>query len=325
MLIDCAAYVNGVRQGPLEIDAISDFMQSDPAPGSFVWVALAEPDGALLAKMQEEFGLHELAIEDTNRGGQRPKLESYGKTLFLVVHTAHHAAHELATGEVHLYVGSHFLLTVRHRTEVGFREVRAELEREPEFLALGPGAALHGLLDRIVDRMFPELEALEERLEAIEERIFDKRVDNRATIEELYQLKRETMQMRRIASPLGELCEALVGLRHEIMLDSLRPYFRDVLDHAERINLAIDTLRDLQNAATQTNLALVTLSEGETTKKLAAWGAVLTVPMIVGTIYGMNFEQMPELKWTYGYPLALGAMLALSVGLWGWFRRIRWL
>lgn len=214
------------------------------------------------------------------------------------------------------YVGAHFLLTIRHRTEGGFREVRAELEREPEFLAMGPGAALHGLLDRIVDRLFPEVEALEERLEAIEERLFDKRIDNRLTIEELYQLKRETMQMRRVVSPLLEVCEALVGLRHEITTDALRPYFRDVLDHAERINLTIDTLRDLPNAATQTNLALVTLAEGETTKKLAVWGAVLTVLMIVGTNYGMNFEHMPELKWNYGYPLALAAMLALSADIW---------
>ncbi|MCX8097868.1 MAG: magnesium and cobalt transport protein CorA [Casimicrobiaceae bacterium] len=325
MLLHCAAYVNGVCQPALEVAAVSDFLANNPPPGSFVWIALSKPDAALLATMQEELELHELAIEDMNRGGQRPKLEHYGKTLFLSVSTARKRGEELASGELHCYLGERFLLTVLHDAPLDVAALRAQLEREPEFLALGPGAVLHTLLDAWVDGLFPELDRLESSLEAIEERIFDKRVDNRSTIEELYELKRETTQLRRVVTPLIEVCQGLLELRHEVMAEPLRPYFRDVLDHTLRIQAAIDTLRDLQNAATQTNLALVTLAEGETTKKLAAWGAVLTVPMITGTIYGMNFEHMPELKWPYGYPLALLAMLATSVGVWGWFKRIRWI
>jgi magnesium transporter len=324
MLIDCAAYINGIRQAPMDIEAISDFLAQPQAPGAFVWVALLEPVPSLLAKMQEEFNLHELAIEDTNRGAQRPKIEEYGNTLFIVLHTIERHQSTLVDGELHIYVGEHFLLTVRHRAEVGFASVRAELEREPDFLALGPGAALHGLLDTVVDRLFPEADALEDRLDTIEETIFDVRTDRRRAAEVLYDLKRDTICVRRAVTPLVEVCGRLLTHKHPVFRDALRPYFRDVLDHITRIDESLDNLRDMENSATQTNLSLITLAESEVTKKLAGWGAILMVPSIIGTIYGMNFKHMPELEWAWGYPAALTLMVVGSAALWAFFRKIRW-
>jgi magnesium transporter len=324
MLIDCAAYVNGKRQAPMDIEAISDFLGAPQPAGAFVWVALFEPTPETLGKMQEEFNLHELAIEDTNRGSQRPKMEEYGATLFLVLHTIEHRGDEFVDGELHIYCGEHFVLTVRHRAELGFKNVRSELEHDPDFLALGPGAALHGLIDAVVDRLFPETDALEDRLDKIEATIFDATSDRRVAAEALYALKRDTMCVRRAVTPLEEICDRLVTHKHPIFREALRPYFRDVQDHVTRIDESLDSLRDMENSATQTNLSLITLGESEVTKKLASWGAILMVPSIVGAIYGMNFKHMPELDWVYGYPAALGLMVAASVVLWAFFRKIRW-
>ncbi|TAF99906.1 MAG: magnesium and cobalt transport protein CorA [Burkholderiales bacterium] len=324
MLINCAAYVNGVNQGDLDIEAISDFLDAKQPDGSFVWVALLEPDALMLAKMQEEFGLHELAIEDTNRGSQRPKLEEYGNTLFLIVHTIERKGDEFIDGELHIYAGEKFVLTVRHRVTTDFRKVRTELEREPAFLAQGPGSAVHGLLDEVVDRFFPLLADLEERLDALEETIFASTTDRRAAAEKLYELKRDTMCLRRAVTPLEEICQRLVSHKHIMIRDDLRPYFRDVLDHVTRIDESLDNLRDMENSAAQTNLSLITLQESEITKRLAGWGAIFMVPTIIGSIYGMNFKHMPELEWAFGYPFALALMAGGSVGLWWFFRRIRW-
>jgi magnesium transporter len=325
MLIDCAAYVNGVRQKPLDIEAISDFLASNPPTGAFVWVALLEPDAAMLAKMQEEFNLHELAIEDTNRGSQRPKLEEYGSTLFLVLHTVEKRGEEYIDGELHVYASDRFVLTVRHRSTVDFRGVRAELEREPEFLAIGAGTAVHALVDQVVDRLFPLLADLEDRLDTIEDTIFAPNTDRRAAAEKIYDLKRDTNCLRRAVTPLVEVCERLLTHKHAMFSDALRPYFRDVLDHVTRIDESLDSLREMENSATQTNLSLITLAESEVTKKLAGWGAILMVPTVIGAIYGMNFKRMPELEWAFGYPFALALMIVGSVGLWWFFRRIRWL
>ena len=308
----------------MDIGAISDFLDAAQPPGAFVWVALFEPTPEMLAEMQEEFNLHELAIEDTNRGSQRPKMEEYGATLFLVLHTVEQRGDDFVDGELHIYCGEHFVLTVRHRAEAGFKNVRAELEREPEFLALGPGSALHGLVDAVVDRLFPEVNSLEDRLDKIEETIFDATTDRRVAAESLYALKRDTIRVRRAVTPLVEVCGRLVTHKHPIFREQLRPYFRDVLDHVTRIDESLDNLRDMENSATQTNLSLITLAESEVTKKLAGWGAILTVPMVVGTIYGMNFKHMPELEWAFGYPMALALMLVGSVALWAFFRKIKW-
>jgi magnesium transporter len=324
MLIDCAAYVNGVRQRPLDIEAISDFLASNPPAGSFVWVALLEPDMAMLTKMQEEFNLHELAIEDTNRGSQRPKLEEYGGTLFLVLHTVEKRDDEFVDGELHIYASDRFVLTVRHRSTIDFRGVRAELEREPEFLAIGAGTAVHALVDQIVDRLFPLLQGLEERLDAVEDTIFAVNTDRRAAAEKIYDLKRDTNCLRRAVTPLVEVCGRLLSHKHPMFNESLRPYFRDVLDHVTRIDESLDSLREMENSATQTNLSLITLQESEITKRLAGWGAIFMVPTIIGSIYGMNFKHMPELAWVFGYPFALMLMAACSIGLWWFLRRIRW-
>ena len=308
----------------MEIAAISNFLDTPQSAGAFVWVALFEPTPEVLETMQEEFNLHELAIEDTNRGSQRPKIEEYGSTLFLVLHTIEQHGDDFVDGELHIYCGEHFVLTVRHRAETGFKALRSELEHDPQFLALGAGAALHGLIDTVVDRLFPEVNMLEDRLDKLEETIFDAKKDKRVAAEALYELKRDTMCVRRAVTPLVDICSRLLTHKHPIFDEALRPYFRDVLDHVTRINESLDNLRDMENGATQTNLSLITLAESEVTKKLAGWGAILMVPSIVGTIYGMNFKHMPELDWAFGYAYALGLMLVGSVGLWAFFRKIRW-
>ncbi len=324
MLINCRAYVNGVSQGDLDIEAISDFLDAPQPEGSFVWVALVEPVPSMLAKMQEEFGLHELAIEDTNRGSQRPKLEEYGSTLFLIVHTIERSGDEFIDGELHIYASDKFVLTVRHRVTSDFKRVRTELERDPTFMTLGSGTAVHALIDEVVDRFFPLLADLEERLDELEETIFANITDRRAAAEKLYALKRDTMCLRRAVTPLEEVCQRLVGHKHTMIKEELRPYFRDVLDHVTRIDESLDNLRDMENSAAQTNLSLITLQESEITKRLAAWGAILMVPTIIGSIYGMNFKYMPELEWAFGYPFAISLMVASSGALWWFFRRIRW-
>jgi magnesium transporter len=324
MLVNCAAYVNGVRQADLDIEAISDFLEAAQPPGSFVWVALVEPIPSMLAKMQEEFGLHELAIEDTNRGSQRPKLEEYGNTLFLILHTIERRDDEFLDGELHIYAGEKFVLTVRHRVTSDFRKVRAELEKDPAFMALGPGTAVHGLVDAVVDRFFPLLDDLEDRLDALEEAIFANGTDRRVAAEKLYALKRDTMCLRRAVTPLEDVSQRLFHHKHPMIREELRPYFRDVLDHVTRIDESLDNLRDMENSAAQTNLSLITLQESEITKRLAGWGAIFMVPTIVGAIYGMNFKHMPELEWAFGYPFALALMAGGSVALWWFFRKIQW-
>jgi magnesium transporter len=183
---------------------------------------------------------------------------------------------------------------------------------------------VHALIDEVVDRLFPLMENLEDRLDTIEETIFAPNTDRRVAAEKIYDLKRDTMCLRRAVTPLVDVCERLLTHKHAIFKEPLRPYFRDVLDHVIRIDESIDNLRELENSAAQTNLSLITLAESEVTKRLAGWGAILMVPTIIAAIYGMNFEVMPELKWAYGYPFAIAVMLAGSVGLWWFFRRIRW-
>ena len=309
----------------MEIEAISNFLDAPQPAGAFVWVALFEPTTVVLENMQEEFNLHELAIEDTNRGSQRPKIEEYGSTLFLVLHTIEQHGDEFVDGELHIYCGEHFVLTVRHRAETGFKALRSELEHDPNFLALGPGAALHGLIDTVVDRLFPEVDALEDRLDKLEATIFDAKTDKRVAAEALYALKRDTMCVRRAVTPLVEICSRLITHKHPIFREELRPYFRDVLDHVTRINESLDNLRDMENSATQTNLSLITLAESEVTKKLAAWASIFAVCTAFVGVWGMNFEQMPELKWRYGYPMALSIIVATCGILYWRFKRARWL
>ena len=321
MLVNCVAYEDGRRLGDIEPNEISDYLKR---PGCFVWVALKDATEAELTDMQEEFDLHPLAVEDARHGHQRPKVEEYGDSLFVVLHTLEVHGEELKTGEVSIFVGPNYVLSVRNHTERGFQDVRARAEREPQLLKHGSGYVLYFIMDAVVDRYFPVLDAIETELEALEDKIFTNK-SPRENIEALYYVKQKLVTLKHASGPLLEYSGKLYGGRVPQVCTGLSEYFRDVTDHLIRLNQSIDAARDTVSTAIQVNLALVQVSESEVTKRLAAYAALVAVPTMIAGVYGMNFEVMPELKWTYGYPLVMGVMAALDIYLFYRFRKSGWL
>ncbi|HJV68986.1 magnesium and cobalt transport protein CorA [Ideonella sp.] len=321
MLINCVAYEDGRKLADLSAEEISDYLGR---PGCFVWVALRDATDDELAQMQVEFGLHDLAVEDARHGHQRPKLEEFGGTLFLVMQLLEVERGELHVGEVDVFVGANFVLSVRNRSAQHFLGVRERCEREPHLLRHGAGFVFYALMDAVVDRYFPLLDAIETDLDEIETQIFD-RGAARWNIERLYALKRRATVLRHAVAPLLEVASKLHGGRVPAVCVSTQEYFRDVHDHLVRINGSIDAIRDTIGTAIQVNLSMVTIEESETTKRLAAWAAIFAVSTALAGIWGMNFEGMPELKWHYGYPMALGLIAGAAGLLWWRFRRAGWL
>jgi magnesium transporter len=293
-----------------------------------VWVALFEPSQEELDQMAEEFGLHELAVEDARHGHQRPKVEEYGESLFAVLHPVELETDEdgnetFNVGEVDIFVGPNYILSVRHRTKIGFSAVRARTEREPELLKHGAGFVFYALIDNVVDRYFPILDALETRLEQLEQRMFAAPASRRQ-IEDLYELKGRLMTLKHAVAPLMEAVGKLYGGRVPHLCQGTQEYFRDVYDHLARINSAIESSREMLTTAIQVNLALIGISDNEVTKRLAAWGALITIPTLIAGVYGMNFKFMPELNWEWGYWYAVGMMVVVDVLLFFRFRKARW-
>jgi magnesium transporter len=322
MLINCVAYENGRKLADVAVEDISEYLAR---PGAFVWVALRDPTDAELIKMQEEFDLHELAVEDARHGHQRPKIEEYGDTLFAVMHLIEFGpTDDLRIGEVAVFVGPNFVLSVRTRSTQGFLGVRARTEREPELLQHGSGFVLYALMDAVVDRYFPIIDAFETELEAIEGQIFEPGA-GRANIERLYELKRRVMVLRHAVMPLMDAVSKLSGGRVPKVCSQTVEYFRDVHDHLVRIGISIDGIRDTIGTAIQVNLSAVTIEESETTKRLAAWAALFAVATAFAGIWGMNFEFMPELHWRWGYPVALAVVGGVCALLYRNFKRIGWL
>jgi magnesium transporter len=321
MLINCVAYQEGKKLSDIPVEDISDYLAR---PGCFVWVALRDADEAELAKMQQEFGLHELAVEDAMRGHQRPKIEEYGESLFAVMHTVECKGDELVTGEMAVFAGSNYVLSVRRDSLQGFLGVRERAEREPHLLKKGAGFVLYALMDAVVDRYFPVIESLEGQLDDLEERIF-RGGAQRQNVEELYDLKRKSLILRHAVSPLLEAAGRLHGGRVPAVATKVQDYFRDVEDHLARINGRLDTIRDTITTAIQVNLSLVTISEGEVTKRLASWAAIFAVFTAFAGLWGMNFQDMPELHWKYGYPVALVIMIAVCGYLYYRFKKSGWL
>jgi magnesium transporter len=321
MLVNCVAYENGRRLGDIEPHQISDYLKR---PGCFVWVALKDPTEVELAQAQEEFDLHPLAVEDARHGHQRPKIEEYGDSLFAVLNTVEVQGDELNVGEVDIFVGPNYVLSVRSRTERGFQDVRLRAEREPELLKHGSGYVLYFIMDAVVDRYFPVLDAIETALESLEDRIFTG-TSPRENIESLYYVKQKLITLKHAASPLLEYSGKLYGGRVPQVCGGLGEYFRDVTDHLIRLNQSIDAARDTVSTAIQVNLALVQVGESEVTKRLAAYAALVAVPTMIAGVYGMNFEVMPELKWAWGYPMAMGVMAVIDIYLWRRFKKSGWL
>lgn len=321
MLVNCVAYQEGRKLADIQSKEIHEYVSR---PECFIWVALYEATAEELETMQREFGLHELAVEDARHGHQRPKIEEYGDSLFVVLHTVELAGAELKVGEVAIFVGRNYVLSVRSRTERGFSEIRSRSEREPDLLRHGSAYVLYAIMDTVVDRYFPVLDAVECELEEIEKRIFSGQ-NNRAIIESLYILKQKLMMLKHAAAPLLEATSKLYGGRVPQLCSGLQEYFRDVYDHLARVNQSIDILREMVTTAISVNLSLLTIQENEVTKRLAGYAALVAVPTMIAGVYGMNFENMPELSWGLGYPLTVAVMVAIDVYLFYRFRKAKWL
>ncbi|MGE5794936.1 MAG: magnesium/cobalt transporter CorA [Bacteroidota bacterium] len=321
MLINCVAYQNGRKLADIARSEISEYVRR---PDCFVWVALYEPDPGELEEMQAEFGLHELAVDDAQSGHQRPKIEEYGNSLFVVLHTVELDGKALRVGEVDVFAGPNYVLSVRNRTKRGFADVRARCESEPELLRHGSGFVLYALMDSVVERYFPVLETLESEFENLEEQIFAGGLARR-NIEALYALKQKLMVLRHASGPLVEGVGKLYGGRVPQVCVGTQEYFRDVYDHLGRINQTIDGIRDAVTTAMAVSVSLIQLQENEMMKRLAGYASLVAIPTMIAGIYGMNFKHMPELDWSFGYPLAISAMVAIDAYLFYRFRKAGWI
>ncbi|MCH7343652.1 magnesium and cobalt transport protein CorA [Pelomonas sp. CA6] len=324
MLINCAAYQAGRKVAdfaPENLDELSGWLEQ---PGCFVWIALRDPAPDELQPYQRLFNLHPLAVEDASHGHQRPKVEEYGDSLFAVMHLVDWVQAELSLGEIAVFCGPNYVLSVRSGSSAHFLGVRERCEREPELLAHGPSFVLYALMDAVVDRYFPILDRLESELEEIEQSIFTPgaQLDN---IKRLYELKRRLMLLRRAVAPMLEMLSKLHGGRTPPLCARTGDYFRDVADHLARIHGAIESVRDTLGTAIQANLSMVAIDDSAVTKRLAAWAGIFGVATAFAGIWGMNFEHMPELKFAWGYPAALGLIVSVCGLLWWRFRRAGWL
>jgi len=323
MLINCVAYQKGRRLADVPVAEIGTYITR---PDCFVWVALRDATAAELTEMQQQFQLHDLAIEDALHGHQRPKIEEFGDTVFVVLKTMELSpTDDLTSGEVDVFVGPKFILSVRNRSQHHLLGVRARAEREPHLLRQGPAFVLYALMDAVVDRYFPIVDELETELEAIEERIFEPGASARDNVKRLYALKQRVTMVRHAVLPLLEAVSKLTGGRAPVVCAHNREYFRDVVDHLERIHGVLEALRETIATAIQVNLSMTTIEESEITKKLAAWAGVFAMATFIVGIWGMNFESMPELKWRWGYPVALAVIAGACAAVWRRFRRVGWI
>lgn len=322
-VINCAVYEAGCRVADVPIPAVRDAVSQ---PDGFVWVGLFEPSESLLREVQAALGLHDLAIEDAHRAHQRPKVERYEDALFVVLRTAQLSRTEEAVefGETHIFVGERYVVTVRHgslRSHVG---LRARCEAMPQQLRKGPGFVLYALMDFVVDQYFPIVETFEDRVAQIEAQVFGQQA-RRETLSRIYNVKRDLLALKRAVSPLVEVCTRLMRYDIDVIPEETRPYFRDVYDHVVRINEMIDAQRELLTTALDANLSLLSVSQNEDTRRLAAWAAIFAVPTMIAGVYGMNFQNMPELQWRYGYLLVVAGMVVVCNLLYRAFKRSGWL
>lgn len=321
-VVNCAVYARDGKRRDIGLDAISDVLAHDD--GSFIWIGLYEPDDTILEKLQEEFGLHDLAIEDARSAHQRPKVEAYGNSLFLVASTAQVVDEKIAYGETHVFLGPRYLVTVRHGASLSYAPARARVEREPDLLALGPSYGLYAVLDAIVDNYLPIVGEFKSSLIALEKDIMHESFE-RATVKRLYDLKRELTYMRVNVTPMQDVLSQLVRSTSTLIPDEVRIYLRDVLDHTVRVNETMDVLRDMLGTALSVNQALVTQTQGEVVKRLAGWAALLAAPTLIASWYGMNFDFMPELHGKYSYVVLIGVVATVVGVLYAYLKKVRWL
>jgi magnesium transporter len=322
-VVACVAYAEGRRVRDVEIPDISEALKE---PGVFVWIGLHDPSPELLQEIQNEFGLHDLAVEDAHVAHQRPKLEQYGDSIFVVLRPAILTPDQqrIELGETHLFVGPRYVVSIRHGATPSYSAVRTRCESTPALLAKGPGFVLYAVMDFIVDQYFPGVDAMDDQLDHLEDEIFSETFD-RKTVERIYDLRRNLLEVKRAVSPLVDVCNRLMRFDLRLIPEDTRPYFRDVYDHAIRINELVDTLRELLTGALEAHLSLTAVAQNDAMKKLAGWAAIIGVPTMVAGVYGMNFKFMPELEWHYGYPMILAGIAAVCAYLYYRFKRSGWL
>jgi len=326
LIVDCAHYKDGARQheGALTPEQAAEIAGS-AGDGEFVWIGLHEPGEGDLEQLQNLFGLHELAIEDAHAAHQRPKIEDYDEGFFIVLRTAHyHEAEEIVHfGEIHLFAGRGYMISVRHGPGSELSSARQRLEARPDLLRLGAASAVWAVLDKVVDDYLPVVDAMEDDVEEVEKDVFDD--DIPAPTKRIYHLKREAIEFHRAVAPLLSPLEALESGAFERVPLELRSFFRDVADHARRVDEQVTAQRELLNSVLQANLALVSVIQNDVVKKISAIFGIIAVPTFIASIYGMNFDNMPELHWHLGYVYALALMAFCVVILVAFFRRIDWL
>jgi magnesium transporter len=322
-VVDCAAYRGGVRVADLTLDQIRPSLEQ---PDQFVWLGLYEPEKDTLQTVQQQFGLHDLAVEDAYKAHQRPKLELYEDSVFVVLRTAHLTVspRHLEFGETHVFLGRDYVVTVRHGSPRSHIGVRQRCESTPHLLARGPGYVLYALMDFVVDQYLPIVQQIEEEVDEIEDVIFGASANGEATAR-VYQLKRDLLALRRAISPLVEVCNRLMRFDLPHIPEATRVYFQDVYDHIVRLNETIDTQRELLTTALEAHLSITSHTQNEHMKRITAWAAMIAVPTMIAGIYGMNFRNMPELAWTYGYHISVGAMVLACAALYAGFKRSGWL
>ncbi|SCE87919.1 magnesium transporter [Micromonospora coriariae] len=329
-VVDCALYVDGKRQ-PGDWTYADALAAARREEHGFVWLGLHQPELAEMTAIAATYGLHELAVEDAVKAEQRPKLERFGNVSFLVLRTARYCEHAeltensevVETGQVMLFIGPNFLISVRHGDASRLSPVRADLETKQELLLQGPWSVAYAITDRVVDLYLEVAEQLEDDLDVLEAEVFDR--NGRGRIQRIYQMKRELVEFKRAVVPLQRPLMTLTSQVNREVPKEIRRYFRDVQDHLSRTVEQVNSYDDLLNSILQARLAQVTVDQNNDMRKIAAWAAIAAVWTAIAGIYGMNFENMPELNMTYGYPVVLALMLAISLALYRWFRRNGWL
>ena len=323
MILDCAVYAGGRRlDGELRLE---DAYEACRDTGSFAWIGLYDPSREEFDSIKREFDLHELAVEDAIKAHQRPKLEVYDDMVFVVLKTARYTDPDevVELGEIAVFLGETFVVTVRHGEATSLAGARRDLEPQPDPLRFGPGAVLHAIVDRVVDDYMPALDGLRQDIEEVESEVFSPNRTNPA--ERIYKLKREVIEFDRAAAPLVEPVERLARGVYDAVHPEVRAYFRDVNDHLIRVHDQLEGMRELLTSILQANLAQVTLRQNEDVRKISAWVAIIATPTMIAGIYGMNFEHMPELEWNLGYPAVLLVMALACLCLYRWFKRAGWL
>jgi magnesium transporter len=324
MIVDCAIYEDGERRAG-DLDVADAARAACDATASFVWLGAHEPSAEEFDAVAREFDLHELAVEDAVEAHERPKLEVYGETLFVVLKTVRYIDSEevIRSGQIMLFVNPTFIITVRHGDASDLHPVREAVEKRPDLLRCGPGAVLHAVIDRVVDDYEPAVQGLEIDIQQVEEQVFSSDSSNAA--QRIYRLEREVLEMQRAVRPLAAPVDRLARGHFDLVSPEMRDYFRDVHDHLLRVASRVEAFRDLLSSALQANLTQVTVRQNADMRRISAWVAILAVPTMIAGIYGMNFQHMPELRWRYGYPLVLVVIATACGVLYRAFRRAGWL